>query len=200
VSVEEWHTVSRAHCRNLLDREHFNGLSRAYEAEVERLRRRGVRVPVNTPRGAHFLDRLVVDEYCGRTAEIMRPFRTVRGCFPEGEPIYAGSKILDKAHVQVAVRDLRCLNMDGRLRGGALPESGRGMMADSDLYPGHPEVVRRVVQLILETPDDELLQRLRATPGWDEAWLPEPGEPSNGNSATTAAGPARGRRIVVTRP
>ena len=103
-------TIELGDCLNLLDREHFDGLAQAYEAEVERLQRRGVQIPVNTARGAHFLDRLVVNVYCRRTARVMRPFRTVRGCFPEGGPIYAGSKILNKAHVQVAVRDLRCLS------------------------------------------------------------------------------------------
>jgi hypothetical protein len=97
-------------CLNLLDREHFEGLTAAYEGEVETLRREGVRVPVNTARGAHFLDRLVVNEYCRRTEQATRPFLTVRGCFPEGAPIFAGSKILSKAHVQLAVRDPRCLS------------------------------------------------------------------------------------------
>jgi hypothetical protein len=103
-------TIALRDCLNLLDREHFDGLVRAYEAEVERLQRRGVRVPVNTSRGAHFLDRVVVDEYCRLTALVARPFLTVRGCFPEGVPIYEGSKILNKAHVQIAVRDARCLS------------------------------------------------------------------------------------------
>jgi hypothetical protein len=64
---------------------------------------------VNTARGAHYLDRAVVDEYCELVEDLALPFQTVRGCFPEGEAIYSGSKILRKAHVQVAIRDLRCI-------------------------------------------------------------------------------------------
>jgi hypothetical protein len=102
-------TIDLADCLNLLDREHLDGLAKAYGAVVEELEGEGLRIPVNTARGAHFLDRLVVDDYCRRTARDSRPFVTVRGCYPEGVAIFAGSKILNKAHVQVAVRDLRCV-------------------------------------------------------------------------------------------
>jgi hypothetical protein len=69
----------------------------------------GVTVPVNTVRGAHYLDRAVVDDYCDLVEESALPFQTVRGCFPEGAAIYSGSRILTKAHVQLAVRDPVCI-------------------------------------------------------------------------------------------
>jgi hypothetical protein len=37
------------------------------------------------------------------------PFQTARGCYPEGEPAFPGSRILSRAHVQVVVRDDSCL-------------------------------------------------------------------------------------------
>jgi hypothetical protein len=68
------------------------------------------RLPRNTERGAHFLDREIIDAYCRAIArQTARPLHTVRGSFAEGEPIYAGSKILRKAHTQIAVRDAGCI-------------------------------------------------------------------------------------------
>ena len=37
------------------------------------------------------------------------PLHTVRGSFAEGDPIYPGSKILQKSHTQIAVRDPTCI-------------------------------------------------------------------------------------------
>ena len=101
--------IELGECLNLLDREHFARVVEVYADEVTRLSRIGVRVPENTARGAHFLDRIVIDECCRTAAEVATSFQTGRGCFPEGLPIYAGSKILSKAHVQLAVRDRSCI-------------------------------------------------------------------------------------------
>ena len=85
-------------------------LADAYEAVVDYYRKEGRRLPTNTPTGAHFLDRMVVNSYCRRVEEITGiPIQTVRGCFPEGKPIYPESKILGKTHVQIAVRDSVCI-------------------------------------------------------------------------------------------
>jgi len=36
-------------------------------------------------------------------------FQTVRGVFQEGQPVYAGSDIREKSHIQIAVRDPSCI-------------------------------------------------------------------------------------------
>jgi hypothetical protein len=101
-------TIKLGRCLNLLDIEHLPGLRRMYEAFVERLGEE--RLPRNTERGAHFLDRALIDAYCRAIAERTdSPLQTVRGSFAEGEPIYPGSKILTKAHAQIAVRDTACI-------------------------------------------------------------------------------------------
>ena len=67
-------------------------------------------MPQNTERGAHYLDRSVIEAYCRTVHRIAQfPFQTVRGSFPEGDPIYTGSKLLRKAHTQIAVRDQSCI-------------------------------------------------------------------------------------------
>jgi hypothetical protein len=100
-------TIKLGRCLNLLDIEHEPSLMRVYESLVEAL---GEDLPRNTERGAHYLDRLVIDALCQATdAEATMPVQTVRGSFAEGDPIYPGSKILNKAHTQIAVRDTSCI-------------------------------------------------------------------------------------------
>ena len=49
-------------------------------------------MPRNTDTGAHFLDCDVINAYCLLIeAENEYVFQTVRGCYPEGEPVYSGS-------------------------------------------------------------------------------------------------------------
>ena len=101
-------TVRLGRCLNLLDIRHISEIRETYLALVGTIGLRNL--PQNTERGAHFLDRAVIDAYCrnvvGRTAT---PFQTVRGTFPEGSPLYQNSKILTKAHTQVVVRDASCI-------------------------------------------------------------------------------------------
>jgi hypothetical protein len=103
-------TVTLGECLNLLDSEHFAGLQAAYEDTVTTLHADGLPVPVN--KGLrHMLDRAVVDALCiERARRTTEAFDTVRGCFPEGEPVYDGSRILRYTHVQIAVRNADCIS------------------------------------------------------------------------------------------
>ena len=100
-------TILLSNCLNLLDVGHFEGLRWTYRELASAVD--SVSLPRNTDTGGHFLDRLVIDAYCRSQALVAAEVQTVRGSFAEGEPIYAGSKILNLAHTQVAVRDLSCI-------------------------------------------------------------------------------------------
>jgi hypothetical protein len=101
-------TIRLGRCLNLLDTEHIPGLAATHAAFVETVN--SDRLPKNTEKGAHYLDRKVINAYCRTVARGNRlPFQTVRGTFAEGEPIYPGSKIFTKAHTQIAVRDHICI-------------------------------------------------------------------------------------------
>lgn len=95
-------TIRLGFCVNLLDVEHHEALVETHRALSSKY---GEALPRNTARGGHFLDRLVIDTYCENVAARGFGVQTVRGSFAEGEPIYPGSKILSKAHTQIAVRD-----------------------------------------------------------------------------------------------
>lgn len=99
-------TIRLGRCVNLMDVRHHNDLRAVYEGVAAVL---GGGLPVNTAGGAHRLDRLIVDAFCDNAARDGNPPDTVRGTFPEGEPIYPGSKILSLTHTQIAVRNLACV-------------------------------------------------------------------------------------------
>ena len=99
-------TIRLGRCVNLLDVEHHEALVETHKRLVIEY---GDRLPRNTGRGGHFLDRLVIDTACENAEEVGSNVDTVRGSFAEGEPIYPGSKILSKAHTQIAVRNPVCI-------------------------------------------------------------------------------------------
>ncbi len=101
-------SIRLGRCLNLLDIEHIPGLRDAYQDLA--VSTPADAFPRNTAQGAHFLDRAVIDLYCQNIADLSsRIIQTVRGSFAEGSPIFPASKILEKAHTQIAVRDKACI-------------------------------------------------------------------------------------------
>jgi len=101
-------TVRLGRCLNLLDTEYLPGLAEIYDLLAAEAGE--AKLPRNTKQGAHFLDRAIIDAFCQTTIRRTTiPLQTVRGTFPEGEPIYPGSKILSRTHTQIAVRDASCV-------------------------------------------------------------------------------------------
>ena len=102
-------TIDLRHCLNLLDTAHFDRMVHAYGELVRIYKQLGLPLPRNA-RKQHGLDYLVVENYSERViARGGEAFQTVRGCFPEGAPLYEGSRILRETHIQVAVRDPSCI-------------------------------------------------------------------------------------------
>ena len=55
-----------------------------------------------------------------------KPYDTIRCAFEEGTPTYPGSGILDKTHIQICVRNTRCIK--GYFR--PLDENGTALKFD----------------------------------------------------------------------
>lgn len=51
----------------------------------------------------------VINWSLAELAKVGMEYQTVRGVFVEGQPAYPGAGIMLKSHVQVAVRDQRCI-------------------------------------------------------------------------------------------
>lgn len=92
-------------CMDLLDVEWHTVLQESYADLVRRLAASTQSLPRQTS-GAHRLDRDVINQTAGRLAARGSPIRSVRAAFPEGEPLYPGSALWSRSHVQIAVRDL----------------------------------------------------------------------------------------------
>jgi len=95
-------------CLNLLDTDYFADLRSMFLDIISTFRIAGRKLPENH-RGANRLDKVVIDELCELYQTRGAYFDTVRGCFPEGDPIYEGSKLLSQTHIQIAVRNPACI-------------------------------------------------------------------------------------------
>lgn len=100
-------TVRLGNCVNLMDVQYHADLVETHRNLVALFGEENL--PKNTARGGHFRDRLVIDRHCDNMAALGGMVDGVRGTFPEGEPIYEGSKILSLAHTQIAVRNPDCI-------------------------------------------------------------------------------------------
>lgn len=103
--------IKLGRCLNLLDVVGHDRIREANTVVAEQYRNSGRTPPANLANKQHFLDCAIID-----MASILWernggvPFQTIRGCFPEGKPLYKGSKFLRETHVQIAVRDQTCIS------------------------------------------------------------------------------------------
>jgi hypothetical protein len=94
-----------SNCMDFLDLEWARLLGRVYDEFLSMIRSSSTPMPTQTG-GAHRLDREVIN-YAAYVLEA-KGFRvdSVRGAFSEGEPAFPNSAILDKSHIQIAVRNV----------------------------------------------------------------------------------------------
>jgi hypothetical protein len=101
---------------DLLDIYWSRVLTDTYDAYLAQSKRAGLQLPRQT-RGAHRLDRAVINYAVGVLAEQGIVIRSVRAAFVEGSPVYPRSALFDREHVQIAVRDLSLIEetwMEGK--------------------------------------------------------------------------------------
>ena len=105
-------------CMDLLDLSWFALVSEAHDAVVASHRSARLRLPKQEGL-AHGLDRLVINYAVGVLYDRGLNIRSVRGVFAEGRPAFPGSALLDRAHIQIAVRDPAAIVKVGYLGGPA---------------------------------------------------------------------------------
>lgn len=105
-------------CLDLLDTPNTRLLGWWYARFRRSMRRNGIRMPKNRAavggqRGDKLLryrDCAVIDYTVSLLADTERiAYQTVRGVFLEGGPAFPGSEIALKSHIQIAVRDQKCI-------------------------------------------------------------------------------------------
>jgi hypothetical protein len=100
-------------------RENLALLKSAYKSYVDLQTKDGLPIAVNkrapkspdTDRALRYLDCAVIRHFYKmiESNTTIPPFDTARGMFTEGPPLYEGSAILAKNHVQIAVRNPACI-------------------------------------------------------------------------------------------
>jgi hypothetical protein len=105
-------------CLDLLDTANMRLLGWWYARFRCFMRQNGIGIPKNrdaagSRRGdklLRFRDCAVIDYTVSRLADTERiRYQTVRGVFLEGGPAFPGSEIALKSHIQIAVRDRKCI-------------------------------------------------------------------------------------------
>lgn len=92
-------------CLDLLDVRYVECLRTAFQSFKKELERIGKKLPPQEGK-AHRLDRHVINYTVGILEDAGQTIQSVRGAFPEGEPIFPGSALTTDGHVQIAVRDV----------------------------------------------------------------------------------------------
>jgi hypothetical protein len=96
-------------CFDLTDVENTGTLQRAHDGLAAMYRQLGKRLPRNLGAGPDYkrreLDCLVVN-FCLETGGA---YGSVRAAFVEGAPLYPGAMLHSETHIQIAVRDGRCI-------------------------------------------------------------------------------------------
>lgn len=95
-------TIELGRCLNLIEPESIALLKKGY-TELERIiKETGKKMPVNIDNNRR-LDCAVILHLQQAAKELGKPYETVRCAFNEGQPIYPGTTIASRNHIQVSV-------------------------------------------------------------------------------------------------
>jgi len=103
--------IDLRNCLDLLQEQYREELKQAYqlmELEYQLVKKP---LPLNISK-LHCLDCAVIShlhQFRDRTGD--SPYDTVRAIFQEGNPIFPGSCIMEKDHIQIAVRNTACIKV-----------------------------------------------------------------------------------------
>lgn len=100
-------------CLDLADTSFTDLLRQSYEDTVRLYTGLGLSLPKNEGKSLKLrrLDRLIIDLLTKATDHRNGAhYQTIRCPFEEGDPVYPGGTIRSQSHIQIAVRDRRCLS------------------------------------------------------------------------------------------
>jgi len=95
--------IDLANCLNLTEPKSFGYLREAYKSLIQVYDTYDWKMPEN--KGAQRELDCAVIEHLHNAWDHINPFDSVRGAFPEGEPVYEGSMIQDRNHIQICLRN-----------------------------------------------------------------------------------------------
>lgn len=110
--------IDLGHCLNLTDSYFSAQVGHAYELLRLSCESEGVPLPTNHGGSDLLLRELdcaviqqlhIYNELMARSDPQYKVFDSVRGIFAEGKPLYPGSQLYEKTHVQLCVRNTNCI-------------------------------------------------------------------------------------------
>lgn len=110
--------ISLGHCLNLTDSAFSAQVAHAYEYLCIQCESEGIPLPTNHGGNDLLLRELdcaviqqlhIYNEMMERSDPNYRIFDSVRGIFAEGKPLYPGSQLYEKTHVQLCIRNKNCI-------------------------------------------------------------------------------------------
>jgi len=101
--------IDLAHCLDITSSFGLNVLTQGYRLLEDAHNISGVPLPKNDGDN-RALDCAVIQylHTLNSNAKAM-PYDTIRGAFPEGDPIYPGTEITEKNHIQISVKNVNCI-------------------------------------------------------------------------------------------
>jgi hypothetical protein len=118
------------HCLNLLDHRALVVLREQYDELAKFFHEAGLELPTNSPLRSgedlilRRLDRAVIESLHLRREKLsLPPYDSVRGVFLEGPELYPNAGFRAKNHIQICIRNPRCVLGYFRPRGHLLPDS-----------------------------------------------------------------------------
>ncbi len=104
------------HCFDLTDTRATGQLNRFYKDLKRQLDKVGTPMPTNDRANDGDDDLLLRKRDCAvinsgllALEQVGEPYQSVRGMFQEGKPAFPGAAIREKSHVQLAIRDPKCI-------------------------------------------------------------------------------------------
>ncbi len=102
--------IDLRNCWNLPTSDGIKLLKVGYNGLKESLISQSGEFPINESFASRSLDRAVIEYiHTINKVEKQNEFDTVRGAFEEGSPVYLGTKITQKNHIQICVRNKSCI-------------------------------------------------------------------------------------------
>lgn len=101
--------IDLGYCGTLHDRAFLSELRQAHDLLAQAIASAEVPMPTNAG-GRRQLDCAVIEYlHTLRETEELQPYDTIRSVFNEGATLYPGTSFTEKSHIQLVVRDERCI-------------------------------------------------------------------------------------------
>lgn len=105
--------IDPGYCFNLMDSSALAELRSAYDVVSAAWQASGTTPPENkggSDRLTRYLDRAVIEAmHAIRSSQNVASYDSIRSAFPEGDPLYDGAGFTERAHIQIAVRNPKCI-------------------------------------------------------------------------------------------